>query len=86
VEEEAMNANDPALDVCDSQLSVELSLLRRAFPISDCDTCIHYDEDYSQPCQVLFGSVDQSECPGLPELILDAQRAMEEEQEGCYGR
>ena len=76
------HANDPRnSEPSDAQLSWELSLLRKAFPLSECDDCPLFHEDSEKPCEVLHGDVDQDECPGLPELIADAQRAMQDEHE-----
>ena len=72
--------NDPRnSEPSNAQLSWELSLLRKAFPLSECDDCPLFHEDSDKPCEVLHGDVDQDECPGLPELIADAQRAAEDE-------
>jgi hypothetical protein len=73
------NANDPRnSEPSDAQLSWELSLLKKAFPVSECDDCALYDAEANK-CHVLHGDVDQDECPALPELVRDAQRKAEDE-------
>lgn len=75
-----LHPNSPHfVEPTDEQLSWELSILRKEFPISECDDCKFFHPESEHPCEVLDSRnvhVDQDECVALPRLIEDAQNAI----------